>query len=95
MRRKAKTKQTVPSGRIALRVEGLFWNAYFAKPDTMEGALLLGSIRMSLVADNSRVKAHFMTTMRMAIAAIHEEMGSEVVKWSQKHAPESERGGNA
>ena len=36
-------------GRLAMRVEGDFWRAYYAMPGTMEGALLLGSIAMGAV----------------------------------------------
>ncbi len=31
-------------GRLAFRVEGDNWNAYFAKQDTMAGAIFMGSI---------------------------------------------------
>ncbi len=27
-------------GRLAMRHEGNFWNAYYAMPDTMDGAIL-------------------------------------------------------
>ena len=34
-------------GRLALRAEGEWWNAYYAMPDTMDRAIHLGSIRLS------------------------------------------------
>ena len=33
-------------GRLAMRVEGELWSAYYAMPNTMEGAVFLGSIAM-------------------------------------------------
>lgn len=37
-------------GRLAMREEGGFWSAYYAMPGSMEGAVLLGTIRMRFVA---------------------------------------------
>ena len=44
-------KQVMHPGnlRLALRVEGHWWNAYAAPMNTMEGAVLLGSIGMGAV----------------------------------------------
>ena len=39
-------------GRLAMRVEGTMWNAYYAMPNTIDDAMLLGSIRMRLVEHN-------------------------------------------
>lgn len=36
-------------GRLALRREGKWWAAYYAMPDTMNGALPLGRIRMGIL----------------------------------------------
>lgn len=47
-------------GRLALRVEGDNWNAYYAQTGTMDGAIFLGSIRMGLVATNIARKQQFM-----------------------------------
>jgi hypothetical protein len=52
-------------GRLALRVEGNLWCAYYALPDTMEGALFLGSIRKVFVEDAER-KLVFMELMKEA-----------------------------
>ena len=52
------------AGRLAFRVEGEFWNCYYAEMDTMKGAQLLGSIRMILVEDNSIVKRQFQEMMK-------------------------------
>ena len=83
-------------GRLALRVEGEFWNAYYALPTTMGDAILLGSIRMALVQDFS-AKQLFMALMRDAVSAIIEcEVGIKP-SWPDdpKPAPEHERAGRA
>ena len=54
-------------GRLALRGEGPDWNAYYAMPHTMEGALRLGSIAMAFVVDSDEIKQAFMTLMRAAV----------------------------
>lgn len=53
-------------GRLAMRHEGTFWNAYYAMPDTMDGAVLLGSIAMRFVADATR-RDRFMALMKEAV----------------------------
>ena len=40
-----KKQKMAEIGRLAMRHEGNFWNAYFALPDTMEGAIPLGQSR--------------------------------------------------
>lgn len=54
-------------GRLAMRHEGNFWNAYYALPDTMDGAILLSSIQMRFVADAVR-KHLFMGLMQEAVS---------------------------
>lgn len=64
-------------GRLALRTEGDFWCAYIAEADTLVGAILLGSIRMSVVTgigNGRRRKAEFMALMREAYADKIEEI---------------------
>jgi hypothetical protein len=63
-------------GRLALRTEGNFWVAYYALPDTMEGALFLGSIRLQFVEDAER-KLVFMALMKEAVSDILEENTGE------------------
>ena len=36
-------------GRVAFRVEGENWNAYWALPDTMKGALFIASTKFAIV----------------------------------------------
>ena len=58
-------------GRIAMREseDGEWWHGYYAMPNTMEGALLLGSIRMQFVQDEDRKQA-FMSLMQEAVGDI-------------------------
>lgn len=82
-------------GRLALRVEGENWCAYYALPSTMVGAIFLGSIRMSLVEDKD-CKQAFMDLMRMALGIVLKEVVGEEPKWEAPIlAPENERSGSA
>lgn len=83
-------------GRLAFRVEGDFWCAYYALPDSMKGALLLGSLHMKVAINPARKKT-FMHLMQLAMAdIIREAMGARVSWPSPPHlAPEHERSSNA
>ena len=83
-------------GRLALRHEGDFWNAYYAMPDTMEGAIFLGCVAIAAVQDQAR-KAAFMDLMRSAVGQFIEEQTGGNVTWpdSAQRAPEHERSGHA
>lgn len=83
-------------GRLALRVEDSLWVAYYAAPDSMEGALFLGSIQMRFVQDVDR-KAAFMAMMRDAVSDLVEETIGTRPTWpdGEKRAPEHERAGRA
>ena len=83
-----------PNGRLAFRAEGTMWSAYWALPDTMDGALLIGSIAMAAVQDVQRKHA-FMMLIQDALASVFAEKGIEIDRWSTQSAPEHERGGNA
>jgi hypothetical protein len=84
-----------PVGRLAFRVEGDKWTCYFARADSMEGAIWMGSIAMGIVRDESR-KGAFMTIMREALGDfIEENLGKQVEVWNEQPAPESERSGSA
>jgi hypothetical protein len=82
----------IQAGRLALREEGEFWNAYFAPPDTMVGAELLGSLRLSIAKDPKH-KAAFMLLMRDAMSDIIEASVGERPHWPvpPRQAPEHER----
>lgn len=82
-------------GRLALRQEGDWWMAYYAMADTMEGAIPLGSIRLTAVADPDRKQA-FMDLMRSIVSDIIEETTGARPTWSApERAPEHERSGRS
>jgi hypothetical protein len=82
-------------GRIALRHEGEFWNAYYAMPGTMEGALLLGSLHMRFATDRRRKEA-FMDLIRDCVGDILQQKIGRRPAWNEPEpAPEHERSGSA
>ena len=83
-------------GRLAMRHEGDSWNAYYALPDTMEGALFLGGVRMAIVASKERKDA-FLAFMREAVGDIIQEKTGVRPIWPKppEAAPEHERSGHA
>jgi hypothetical protein len=79
-------------GRLALREEGKQWNAYYALPDTMEGAIFLGSIAMRFVIDNPKRKQAFMKLMQDSIGDVIKELMGQRVYWPEPQpAPDHER----
>lgn len=82
-------------GRLAFREEGEFWNAYWARrQDSMEDAILLGSIRMNLAKGGAR--EGFLTLMQAAFDVIAADVTGQTPTWGKlKAAPENERSGNA
>ncbi len=84
-------------GRLALRVEGEFWNAYYAlEQDTMDGAILLGSIKMRFVEQSTVNKEAFVNLMRDVITSIIKDAIGESSSWGDPEpAPEKERSGSA
>lgn len=81
--------------RLALREEGIWWNAYVAKADTMEGAMLIGSILIGAAKKNPEVKAAFKALMQQAMAdGIEELTGEAPDDWTTQVAPEAERAGH-
>lgn len=84
-------------GRLAMRHEGAMWNAYYAMPGTMDGALLLGSIGMAFVTKSVDRKHAFMAMMREAVADLIEEQIGQRPIWPEAPtaAPENERAGHA
>lgn len=80
--------------RMAMRHEGEFWNAYFAKEGTMDGALLMGSIRMTLVADQASRK-EWQACMTQMFSRLVESKFGAVPTMLLEPAPEHERSGHA
>lgn len=79
-------------GRVAFRTEGDNWNAYFAMPDTMKGAIYLGSMRFTLVTRDDRKDA-FIALMRECVGDLMEETMGRRPVWPlpPQKAPERER----
>ena len=90
------TEQKKKIGRLAMRREGKFWNAYYAMPDTMDNAILLGSIALRFVMDNQDRKDAFLDFMREAVSDLIEEETGTRPTWPEgpQPAPESERSGH-
>ena len=81
--------------RLALRVEGPWWVAYYAKAETMQHAIRLGSILLALVQDPVHKEA-FMQLMQSAVASMLEQGSRGPVEWDAPvRGPEHERSGNA
>jgi hypothetical protein len=91
------TNDTVQVGRLAVRVEGDRWVAYYALPDTMEAPIFLGSIAIGAVTANEECKAAFIMLMRAVVEDFLREMMGARPTWGalQPPAPEHERAGNA
>lgn len=85
----------VEVGRLALRHEGEWWNAYWARSlHSMDGAVLMGSIRMSLA--HGAAKDAFVSTMTLAFDQIVHEIVGQSPTWSApRPGPENERSGHA
>lgn len=82
-------------GRLALRHEGEWWNAYYALNDSMDGAILLGSIRMKAVVENKQLKEMFMKAMRIFVSDMLQENLGTRPDWQEPiTAPEHERSGH-
>jgi hypothetical protein len=87
--------EMVKMGRLALRKEGSHWNAYYALPGTMDGAIWLGSIAMRFVLDEKR-KNQFIDMMRACVSDLVEELIGHRPEWPDgvQPAPEHERSRN-
>lgn len=82
--------------RLAMRHEGIWWNAYLAQTDSMVGANLIGSIRITLVKDEE-AKAAFLSAMQVAMTVAAKAATGVDLTWPEapKPAPESERSGHS
>jgi hypothetical protein len=83
-------------GRLAFRVEGDTWRAYYALTETMDGAIVLGSVAMRFVQEPTR-RDQFIAFMREAVADLIEENTGTRPQWPDppQVAPEHERSGSA
>ena len=85
-----------PDFRIAMRLEGDRINAYYAAPDTMEGALWLGALAKSVADASPEAWERFKRVMRTAAAdAIRATSGdpNANIEFGEEAAPEHERAG--
>lgn len=79
-------------GRIAFRLEGDMWNAYWTQQTSMEGAILLGSIRVNAVVDRPTRKGEFMALMRASLSDAIRDVTGVSPSWGDPEvAPEHER----
>jgi hypothetical protein len=83
-------------GRLAFRVEGDTWRAYYALTETMDGAVVLGSVAMRFVVETKR-RDQFIAFMREAVSDLIEESTGTRPQWPDppRPAPEHERSGSA
>jgi hypothetical protein len=88
------TEQPAQIGRVALRVEGDWWVAYYALPDTMDGAIEMGRVLMALVQQSKRKRA-FMDLMRSAVGEFLKDATGVQPDFITSAAPEHERAGRA
>jgi hypothetical protein len=78
-----------------MRVEGLDWVAYAAHPNTMQGAVEMGRIKMALV-QRQEPKNAFMGVMMDGLQQLIAENGGTILNWNDPvAAPEHERSGRA
>lgn len=86
------------SYRLAIRAEGAMMNAYLAPANTMEGAMLLGSLLRRPLDDDAELWETWKACMRDAASVVISTVfgGDIVAEWSDETpAPEHERSGNA
>ena len=78
--------------RIAFRKEGDFVNCYYAEPHTMQGAVLLSSMRTSILAAQPYVWNAWKALMRQVIGnEARFATGLDIVRFDEHVAPEHER----
>jgi hypothetical protein len=81
-------------GRVAFRVEGANWNAYWALPDSMRDAVFIASTRFAVVEGNPARKSQFMAFVREAISDMFVAQYGARPTWPEpegRSAPDHER----
>ena len=85
------TEKLTDIGRLAMRIEGDRWTAYYAKQHTMDGAVWLGSVALVTVETRQR-KRQFIDFMTGVVGDLIEEEHGQRPVWSgPKTAPDHER----
>ena len=93
---KMKTKPGMtPGPRIAFRSEGEYVNAYFAELHTMDGAILVASVRAVALEQTPGAFEGYRALMRKILDKALQDLGLPVAEWTTGPAPEHERTGNA
>jgi len=83
-------------GRLALRVEGPRWVAYFAPSSGLDDAVEIGSILMTVVGRSKQCKDDFRELMQLAMTEVIFASVGHKPEWGEPTtAPECERAGNA
>lgn len=86
----------VQVGRVAFRVEGQYYNAYWALRDTMEGAIHIASVKIAPLRCNDALRTQFVELVQNIVSdAFDKTMGARPSAWTKESAPEHERSGNA
>jgi hypothetical protein len=95
--RSARDEQGPQVFRIAFRHEGEFWNAYLARNETMKDAMLVGSIRMGIVAESDAARQAFLMLMNTGVVHFARiKFGVDLlIPTETQPAPEHEKAGHA
>jgi hypothetical protein len=81
--------------RLAIRKEGRFVNAYAALENTMQGAVLLGSMAAGLCEEDDTIWKRWKALMIDIMAEAVEKMFGERPDMPERPAPEHEKSGEA
>ena len=82
----------VEIGRVAMRQEGGFWVGYYAMPESMEGAIELARIKMSLIIGKPERKDFFMLMVADCANDLVEEItGTRPYQGGERPAPKHEK----
>lgn len=81
--------------RLAFRAEGEFVNCYYAAADTMENAMLLGSMRRSTLEKTPGVFWKWQALMQEVLTAACLDVLGAAPQFETKPGPEHERSGRA
>ena len=78
--------------RLAMRAENGYWCAYYAPPDTMDGAILLGSIKITVIIEKPARREQFLALMHDVMrGAIKDACGKRADIVERKPASPHER----
>lgn len=81
--------------RLAIRTEGKMVNAYLAASESMDGAELIGSLRITIARGDQGVFERWKALMQNALAHIIEIETGLAPDFVEEPVPEHERAGEA